>query len=91
MPHTRNGVCRLSCKGRCTDGSYKTAPLHGRPPSHPPRGSYGEYKRCRHCHVWIAWDGLRCPCCSHKLSTAPRRAMLAARERRKKKEAAAAQ
>ena len=30
-------------------------------------------KRCQVCDMWIEWDGARCPCCSIRLRTHPRR------------------
>lgn len=81
----------IHCRQRCSDPEYRSAPLNGRPPSHPPAGSYGEYKRCRHCHVWLQWAGARCPCCSHRLGLAPRPAIARGHRRYvvKRKEAAA--
>lgn len=29
-------------------------------------------KRCQICSIFIAWDGLRCPCCGQRLRLKPR-------------------
>lgn len=30
-------------------------------------------KRCQICEMWMEWEGDRCPCCSIRLRTHPRR------------------
>ena len=32
----------------------------------------GGQKHCRHCDLFIKWEGLWCPCCGYRLRTKPR-------------------
>lgn len=60
----------------------------GRPPPDPATGrmvepgTYGPWKKCRPCGIWLITDLTRCPCCRVVLSTRPRRAAVE-RNRRK--------
>ena len=51
------------CRGICDRFEFPYAP--GRDGKAYRNGR----KRCRHCDMWIAWDGVRCPCCGFMLST----------------------
>ena len=83
----------------------QTARGGGRPPPDPdtgaptPVGTYGRWRKCRRCEVWLVTEAHRCPCCSSILSLRPRASIaqrartLAARrsaEREARAEAAAA-
>lgn len=63
----------MACRGRCEHPDYETAPLNCRPPGSPPAGTYGRFSKCPICRVYIVWEGVRCPCCSTKLSKRPRK------------------
>lgn len=54
----------MTCKGICI--RYKAVK-----PYSSPRYALGQ-KRCQVCEMFIAWDGLWCPCCHFKLRTTPR-------------------
>jgi hypothetical protein len=67
----------MPCKGICT--RYKANSNH-----------YANgHKRCNVCELFMNWDGLLCPCCTHKLRARPRNPKLNAklRERRAIEEA----
>jgi len=54
----------MACKGICLS-------LDVAKQSH---GRYAKgWKRCSRCDIYIKWEGLRCPCCSSKLRTMPRK------------------
>ena len=55
----------MSCKNICVEYKAKK-PVGGM------RYLAGQ-KRCQHCQLFIKWDGVRCPCCSTKLRSNPRR------------------
>jgi len=49
----------MSCKEICV--KYKTR-----------KGYSKGQKRCQICEIFIKWDGVYCPCCSHRLRSHPR-------------------
>lgn len=65
------------CKGRCEGSGGLPAEVRvvhyhgvgGRPPAdpatgkRPPAGSYGSWRRCRQCAIYLTWAGKYCPCC----------------------------
>ena len=55
----------MSCKNICVEYKAKK-PVGGM------RYLIGQ-KRCQNCDIFINWDGVKCPCCSTKLRSGPRR------------------
>lgn len=54
----------MTCKGACI--RYKA-----QKPSCTGRYAIGQ-KRCQICEIFIAYEGLWCPCCGYRLRTKPR-------------------
>ena len=51
------------CKGNCK--KYEAKKAFG-------TNRYAEgQKYCSACETWLYWDGLYCPCCSHRVRTRP--------------------
>lgn len=71
----------VQCRGLCMSQYAIVGTRSGRG-GHPYAYSTG-IKRCTCCSVWIRWDGLRCPCCSHLLRTGSRNARNRPREARR--------
>jgi len=62
----------MGCKGICQ--KYKAI-----------RDVKGRYlvgqKRCQICEIFLSFEGLKCPCCSYKLRTKPRKSRFKAKIR----------
>ena len=63
----------MSCKNICIRHKVSGAPSGL-------RYAAGQ-KRCNTCELFINWDGVRCPCCSCRLRTAPRNSKLRAKSK----------
>ena len=58
------GGQKMTCKGLCD--KYTRKHRH-----HTSRYGGGQ-KRCKHCSVFLVWDGVFCPCCGYRLKTGPK-------------------
>ena len=54
----------MVCKGVCPRHKAVKPTIGG-------RYANGQ-RRCQTCEMWLAWEGLWCPCCGYRLRTKPR-------------------
>ena len=38
-------------------------------------GTWGPYKKCKRCDIYLVWDGRFCPCCMNTLSVKPNQSL----------------